>query len=102
MIEGLLQSGLVKVRSMHRVDAFGNSLGVCRKLARVLGVCQDGAREFAKRRSRLAGRLSGVVKKLVESRDGLVMDILKTGGLIARLLEVARVYGNTIGFWLRF
>ncbi|RWW50039.1 hypothetical protein BHE74_00043724 [Ensete ventricosum] len=31
---------------------------------RVLGVCQDGIREFAKRRSRLVGRLSRVAKML--------------------------------------
>ncbi|RZS05101.1 hypothetical protein BHM03_00035567 [Ensete ventricosum] len=43
---------------------------------RVSGVCQDSAREFAKRRLRLAGRLSGVAEKLTGSWDGLVMDIL--------------------------
>ncbi|RZR94242.1 hypothetical protein BHM03_00022902, partial [Ensete ventricosum] len=31
---------------------------------RVLGVYQDGAREFTRRRLRLPGRLSGVAKKL--------------------------------------
>ncbi|RWW71929.1 hypothetical protein BHE74_00020297 [Ensete ventricosum] len=36
---------------------------------RVLGVCQDGVREFARRRSRLTGRLSGVAEKLV-GNDG--------------------------------
>ncbi|RWV95488.1 hypothetical protein GW17_00041883 [Ensete ventricosum] len=36
---------------------------------RVSGVCQDGAREFAKRRPRFVGRLSGVAEKLVGSRD---------------------------------
>ncbi|RRT59324.1 hypothetical protein B296_00022379 [Ensete ventricosum] len=36
---------------------------------RVSGVCQDGAREFAKRRLRLAERLLGVAEKLAESRD---------------------------------
>ncbi|RWW61159.1 hypothetical protein BHE74_00031807 [Ensete ventricosum] len=40
---------------------------------RVSGVCQDGAKEFAKRRPRLTGRLSGVAEKLVESRNGLTM-----------------------------
>ncbi|RWW44310.1 hypothetical protein BHE74_00049942 [Ensete ventricosum] len=39
--------------------------------SRVLGVCQDGAREFAKRRSRLIGRLSGVAEKLAGSWDDL-------------------------------
>ncbi|RWV80327.1 hypothetical protein BHE74_00042117 [Ensete ventricosum] len=31
---------------------------------RVSGVCQDGTRKFARRRPRLAGRLSGVAEKL--------------------------------------
>ncbi|RWW71270.1 hypothetical protein BHE74_00020992 [Ensete ventricosum] len=62
------------VKNMHRVDAVGNSPGVRRKLAegigsllRVSGACQDGAREFAKRKLRLTGRLSGVAEKLVGS-----------------------------------
>ncbi|RWV80059.1 hypothetical protein GW17_00058718 [Ensete ventricosum] len=33
-------------------------------LPRVLGACQDSAREFVERRPRLAGRLSGVSEKL--------------------------------------
>ncbi|RWV92103.1 hypothetical protein GW17_00045561 [Ensete ventricosum] len=37
---------------------------------RVSGVCQDSAREFARRRPRLARRLSGVSEKLV-GNDGL-------------------------------
>ncbi|RWV93808.1 hypothetical protein GW17_00043707 [Ensete ventricosum] len=32
--------------------------------SRVSGVCQDGTREFVRRRSRLVGRLSGVAEKL--------------------------------------
>ncbi|RZS14872.1 hypothetical protein BHM03_00046654 [Ensete ventricosum] len=32
--------------------------------SRVLEVCQDGSREFARRRPRLAGRLSGVAESL--------------------------------------
>ncbi|RRT58458.1 hypothetical protein B296_00039588 [Ensete ventricosum] len=62
---------------MYRVDAFGNSLGVYRKLAEGIGsllgwrkgVRQDGAREFSKKRPRLAERLSGVAEKLARSRD---------------------------------
>ncbi|RRT35993.1 hypothetical protein B296_00029239 [Ensete ventricosum] len=38
-------------------------------LPRVSGVYQDGAREFARRRPRLAGRLSGVAEKLA-GNDG--------------------------------
>ncbi|RRT47475.1 hypothetical protein B296_00044377 [Ensete ventricosum] len=36
---------------------------------RVSGVCQDGTREFARRRPRLVGRLSGVAEKLT-GNDG--------------------------------
>ncbi|RRT41370.1 hypothetical protein B296_00004512 [Ensete ventricosum] len=50
---------------MHRVNAIGNLLGVRRELAKVSGVCQDGAREFARRRLRITERLSGVAEKLV-------------------------------------
>ncbi|RWW20065.1 hypothetical protein GW17_00015843 [Ensete ventricosum] len=91
---------------------------------RVSGVCQDGAKEFAKRRPRLTGRLSGVAEKLVESRNddgpssddavgsrrkfarrftegtgsslGTQREIAgnKAEGLAARLLEVAGIYGS--------
>ncbi|RZS24967.1 hypothetical protein BHM03_00058111 [Ensete ventricosum] len=44
-----------------------NSLGVYRELVEGIGSCQDGAREFAGRRSRLAGRLSGVAERLAGS-----------------------------------
>ncbi|RWV88342.1 hypothetical protein GW17_00049581 [Ensete ventricosum] len=36
---------------------------------RVSRVCQDGAREFNRRRPRLVGRLSGVAEKLVGRLD---------------------------------
>ncbi|RWV93264.1 hypothetical protein GW17_00044296 [Ensete ventricosum] len=64
MTEGLLQSGLAKVKSMHRVDAVGNLLGVRRKLVEGIGSLIGWRKEFAKRRSRLVGRLSGVTEKL--------------------------------------
>ncbi|RZS18353.1 hypothetical protein BHM03_00050604 [Ensete ventricosum] len=37
---------------------------------RVSGACQDGVREFARRRPRLIGRLSGVVETLARSWKG--------------------------------
>ncbi|RZR93381.1 hypothetical protein BHM03_00021875 [Ensete ventricosum] len=46
-----------------RLECVGSSL-------RVSGACQDGAREFAGRRRRLVGRLSGVAERLV-GNDGL-------------------------------
>ncbi|RRT68614.1 hypothetical protein B296_00024736 [Ensete ventricosum] len=50
-------------------------LGTCQEYVGsspwVSGACQDGAREFDRRRPRLAGRLSRVAEKLVESWEGL-------------------------------
>ncbi|RWV94574.1 hypothetical protein GW17_00042876 [Ensete ventricosum] len=50
-------------------------LGTCQECIgsspRVLGVYQDGVREFARRRPRLIGRLSGVAEKLARSWEGL-------------------------------
>ncbi|RZR96829.1 hypothetical protein BHM03_00025886, partial [Ensete ventricosum] len=46
----------------------GTHLECAGSLHRVLGACQDGVREFAGRRPRLAGRLSGVAEKLTGSR----------------------------------
>ncbi|RZS27234.1 hypothetical protein BHM03_00060674 [Ensete ventricosum] len=45
----------------------GTRLECVRSLPRVLGACQNGGKEFAGRRLRLARRLSGVVEKLVRS-----------------------------------
>ncbi|RWV77642.1 hypothetical protein GW17_00061506, partial [Ensete ventricosum] len=81
---------LAKVKSMHRVDAFGNSPGVCRKLTE--GIGNDGPRyslgiepssddavgshrKFAKRFTKRIGKLTGK----------------KIGGLAARLPEYAGV-----------
>ncbi|RWW81685.1 hypothetical protein BHE74_00009890 [Ensete ventricosum] len=46
---------------------------------RVLGACQDGAMEFAGRRPRLAGRLSGVAEGLL--RVGKVLNLGISQGL---------------------
>ncbi|RWW61413.1 hypothetical protein BHE74_00031527 [Ensete ventricosum] len=48
----------------------GTHLELVGSLPRVSGACQDGAREFAGRRPRLAGRLSGVAEKLAGSWEG--------------------------------
>ncbi|RZS03611.1 hypothetical protein BHM03_00033801 [Ensete ventricosum] len=47
----------------------GTRLEYVESSPKVSGVCQNVAREFAGRRSRLDGRLSGVVKMLVESQE---------------------------------
>ncbi|RRT73910.1 hypothetical protein B296_00012828 [Ensete ventricosum] len=59
---------LAKVKSIHRTGVRTIRLGTSQECVesspRVSGACQDGTRKFAKRRPRLAGRLSRVVKKL--------------------------------------
>ncbi|RWV79810.1 hypothetical protein GW17_00059002 [Ensete ventricosum] len=56
---------------MHRAQIQIMRLGTRQECVgsspRVSGVCQDGAREFAGRRPRLARRLSGVADKLAGS-----------------------------------
>ncbi|RWW47937.1 hypothetical protein BHE74_00046034 [Ensete ventricosum] len=53
---------------MHRVGVRTMQLGTRQEYvvssSWVLGACQDGTREFAKRRPRLVGRLSGVAEML--------------------------------------
>ncbi|RRT51138.1 hypothetical protein B296_00011375 [Ensete ventricosum] len=46
------------------VDVVGTRHECVGSSLRVSGVCQDGAREFARRRLRLVGRLSRVAEKL--------------------------------------
>ncbi|RRT50605.1 hypothetical protein B296_00020356 [Ensete ventricosum] len=57
---------------MHRVDTIENSPGVLGSSPRVSRVFHDGTREFARRRLRLIGRLSGVTEKLTGSSDEVV------------------------------
>ncbi|RWW45189.1 hypothetical protein BHE74_00048988 [Ensete ventricosum] len=45
-----------------------------RSSRRVSGVYQDGAREFAGRRSRLVGRLSRVAERLARSWESAALD----------------------------
>ncbi|RRT68101.1 hypothetical protein B296_00038624 [Ensete ventricosum] len=44
-------------------------------LLRLSGACQDGAREFVRRRPRLTGRLSGIAQKLLGIGIGKVKGI---------------------------
>ncbi|RWW60636.1 hypothetical protein BHE74_00032360 [Ensete ventricosum] len=83
---------------MHRVDMVGNRQERVRSSLRVSGVYQDSAKEFARRRPRLVGRLSGVAEKLAGRIEKLTGNMSgdyrkKTIGLIARMLEVARLAG---------
>ncbi|RWW00982.1 hypothetical protein GW17_00036012 [Ensete ventricosum] len=70
---------LARVKSMHRAGVrtmrLGNRQESVGSSLRVSGVCQDGAREFVRRRSRLAGRLSGVAERLAGSWEGLDVDV---------------------------
>ncbi|RWW86966.1 hypothetical protein BHE74_00004223 [Ensete ventricosum] len=59
---------------MHRAGVRTIRLGTHQECVgssqKVSGVCQDDAREFAKRRPRLARRLSWVAEKLTGISDG--------------------------------
>ncbi|RWV80319.1 hypothetical protein GW17_00058434 [Ensete ventricosum] len=83
MTEELLQSGLAKVKSMHRVDAFGNSPGVCRKFTEGIGslpgwhkgVCQKKTETCRKiigvgSRRKFARRFTEGIKKLGGNAKG--------------------------------
>ncbi|RWV86666.1 hypothetical protein GW17_00051411 [Ensete ventricosum] len=64
-------------------------------LLRVSRACQNDTRGFARRRLRLAGRLSGVAEKLAESWDGLVMDVLAI--MIDFTEGIGKIARNTSG-----
>ncbi|RZR95246.1 hypothetical protein BHM03_00024083 [Ensete ventricosum] len=61
------RTSLARVKSKHRAEVrtmrLGTRLECIGSSQRVSVVCQDGAREFVGRRSRLAGRLSGGSRK---------------------------------------
>ncbi|RRT33423.1 hypothetical protein B296_00055486, partial [Ensete ventricosum] len=61
---------------MHRVDAFGNSLGVCRKLAKVIGS--------------LLGWHKGVRQKKIETHRKIIEEDRRTCRKIARGCESMR------------
>ncbi|RWW36724.1 hypothetical protein BHE74_00058232 [Ensete ventricosum] len=113
---------LAKVKSMHRVDAFGNSLGVCRKLAEGIGSlpgwCKGVRQKMTETRRKIVGGRDS--PKESGSSLGTRREIArkKTGGLAARLPECAGITGgdqwltrvnrlylnflDTVKFWLRF
>ncbi|RRT44200.1 hypothetical protein B296_00029958, partial [Ensete ventricosum] len=70
---------LARVKSKHRAEVRTMRLGTLLERVgssrKVSGACQDGAREFTRRRSRLVGRLSGVAERLAESWEGLEVDL---------------------------
>ncbi|RWV93987.1 hypothetical protein GW17_00043515 [Ensete ventricosum] len=81
MIEGLLQSGLAKVKSMYRVDAIGNSPGVHRKLIEGIGS--------------LLGWRKGVYQKKTETRWKIVKGSRKA---CHEFVEgIGKLAGNTPG-----
>ncbi|RRT63430.1 hypothetical protein B296_00026793 [Ensete ventricosum] len=63
--------------------------------SRVSGVCQDGTREFARRRLKLAKRLSGVAEMLTKSWEGLEVDLLAI--LIVKTI-LWELVGSSLGF----
>ncbi|RWW55069.1 hypothetical protein BHE74_00038313 [Ensete ventricosum] len=62
-------------RAQIQIMRLGTRLECVGSSPRVSGVCQDGAREFAGRRSRLVRRLSGVADRLAGSWEGLEVDV---------------------------
>ncbi|RWV92623.1 hypothetical protein GW17_00044980 [Ensete ventricosum] len=67
-----------------RLECIGSS-------PRVLEVCQDGAREFARRGSRLIGRLLGVAEKLIGTHREFARTSPKVSGrLLGTRWEIAR------------
>ncbi|RWW06371.1 hypothetical protein GW17_00030308 [Ensete ventricosum] len=105
MIEGLLQSGLPMVKSMHRVDAFGNSPGLCRKLAEGIGSLPGWRKGVRQKKIEthwkiirwdLARSSLGDSPKESGSSLGMRREIArkKTRGLAVRLSEVAGICGS--------
>ncbi|RRT64548.1 hypothetical protein B296_00009029 [Ensete ventricosum] len=82
------RAGVRTMRLETRQEYVGSS-------PRVSRACQDGAREFARRRPRLAEKLSGVAEKLVGSWDGLVMDVLAI--MIDFTEGIGKIARNTLG-----
>ncbi|RWW08047.1 hypothetical protein BHE74_00047215 [Ensete ventricosum] len=72
----------------------GTHLECVGSLPRVSGACQDGAREFAGRRPRLTGRLSGVAERLVGSWEGFQVDLFIPIDFTEGIEKIAR---NTLG-----
>ncbi|RRT42654.1 hypothetical protein B296_00051277 [Ensete ventricosum] len=116
MTKRLLQSRLAKVKSMHRVDAVGNSPRVHRELAegieslpgwrkgvhqkktethqKIVGGSQEAYREFGRCSgisSEFARRFVEVIGKLAGNMSGDYWK--KTIGLAARMSEVAGLAG---------
>ncbi|RRT35175.1 hypothetical protein B296_00017316 [Ensete ventricosum] len=69
----MLHPGLAKIKSMQRVDAFGNSPGVCRKLAEGIGSLLGWRKGVRQKKIETRQKIIGVAEKLVGSRNGLTM-----------------------------
>ncbi|RWW35444.1 hypothetical protein BHE74_00059618, partial [Ensete ventricosum] len=67
---------LAKVMSIHRVDAFGNSPGVCRKLTEGIGSLLGWRKGVLQKKTETPRKIVRGSQKACGSRDGLVMDIL--------------------------
>ncbi|RWW06439.1 hypothetical protein GW17_00030234 [Ensete ventricosum] len=76
-------------------------------LLRLSGACQDGVREFVRRRPRLTGRLSGIAQKLLGSSkrswtaqaDGCTTHTLFSGWLSAVASLASMVVPPVPGFF---
>ncbi|RRT77986.1 hypothetical protein B296_00005548 [Ensete ventricosum] len=77
-------------------DAVGNTPGVRQELTESTGACQDGVREFAERRPRLLGRLSGVTERLARSWEGSDDAVGPRWEFARRFSEgIGKLVGNT-------
>ncbi|RWV99272.1 hypothetical protein BHE74_00017446 [Ensete ventricosum] len=66
-----------------------------RSLPRVSGDCQDGAREFVGRRSRLVERLLRVAERVAGSWEGLEVDLRSPLLLASVVLASGHPYGRS-------
>ncbi|RWW76020.1 hypothetical protein BHE74_00015921, partial [Ensete ventricosum] len=78
---------------MHRVDAFGNSLGVCRKLTEGIGSLLGWRKGVRQKKTETSRKIFGDSSKESGSSLGTRREIAgkKTEGFAARLPEVAGV-----------
>ncbi|RWV79728.1 hypothetical protein GW17_00059087 [Ensete ventricosum] len=86
---------------MHRVDVFGNSSGVCRKLTEGIGSLPGWRKGVRQKKTETWQKIiRGDSPKESESSLGSQREIAgkKTGGLAVRLLEVAGVCGIKLEF----
>ncbi|RRT34348.1 hypothetical protein B296_00053688 [Ensete ventricosum] len=91
---GMMQ-GLAKVKSMHRVDTFGNSSGVCRKLAEGIESLPGWRKEVRQKKNDTRQKIVGGNRKAYRDSD----DVLGSRWKFARRFAegIGKLAGNTKG-----